>query len=121
MAQITYFVVVDQLGALRDDDSSLVSDIRELVDLLNKGDSGPDDAAGLPSTAISPNDSGDSIEEEFFADPERAYLVGIQRKKDYVNRRYGYGIAESLRELESLAKTAGLEVFQPTALLFFYI
>lgn len=103
-------MLVVQLCALQHNDNSLASDLQDLVDLLNKGNPASDELNNS-NTAISENGIEDIIDEELFSDPERAYLVGLQRKRDYMDRRYGYGIMESLRELESLARTAGLQVF----------
>lgn len=41
--------------------------------------------------------------------PERAFLVGVQRKGSR-GRKYGYSLDESMDELGRLASTAGLEV-----------
>ncbi|GMH41293.1 hypothetical protein BSKO_09203 [Bryopsis sp. KO-2023] len=98
--------------------SSINKDLRELAALVSANASEKPDE-GKPSGTSSDFFSGKNeylgeMDEEGVEDFEKAFLVGVERKRDYVERRYGYGIQESLKELESLVKTAGLKVVGKT-------
>ena len=63
------------------------------------------------AASLKSSEFGSSDESDYYETPgvERVYLVGVQLKGQ--QSKYGYTIQESLEELGSLAKTAGLEVW----------